>query len=106
MKIINRTKFPIIVNCYVEKLNFGPDHMVMPGETEDVPGPLMLETPEGKIYMKVEGVFTVVEGVGLSSEVGVLKVSFMRPCSHVWKALQGKEGIRVRHFRDLVRSEA
>ncbi len=98
MKIINRTSFPILANCFAVG-KFGPERMVMHGETGIIPGPLIIESPDGNIYMTVEGIFTVVENGQPEPKSGILVVTLNRRCSHVWETPQGREGVIVRHFR-------
>jgi hypothetical protein len=99
MKIINQTSFPVLVACYVEVRGFGLPRMVMPKESENVHGPLLVQSPEGDVYIEVKGTFTIVEGESDNPDLGTLAVTLRRPRSHVWKTPQGNEGVRVIHFR-------
>lgn len=103
MKVTNGAAFPILVVLFFEG-RFGQEYMVMPGETEDIKGPLFLRVPGGEdIYHSVNGSLTVTDRGRHDPEGNVLLVAPGRPTSVVYKMNEhGAKmiGLRAWHYKD------
>lgn len=58
MQVTNNTTFSIVAYCWHKVYGHGEAEVIKPGETQEVSGPLIADTDEGKGYIHVPGEIT------------------------------------------------